>query len=45
LSKIEDGKSWLKRPKLYKRVVETHKKKKKKLVCGISFQKEWEWTA
>jgi len=24
----EDGKSWLRRPKLYKRVVEPHKKKK-----------------
>ena len=23
----EDGKSWLRRPKLYKRVVEQHKKK------------------
>jgi hypothetical protein len=29
LPEIEkDGKSWLKRPKLYKRVVEPHKKKK-----------------
>jgi hypothetical protein len=26
----EDGGSWLRRPKLYKRVVEPHKKKKKK---------------
>jgi len=26
----EDGKSWLRRAKLYKRVVEPHKKKKKK---------------
>jgi len=25
----EDGGSWLRRPKLYKRVVEPHKKKKK----------------
>jgi len=30
LPKIEDGKSWLRRPKLYKRIVEPHKKKKKK---------------
>jgi len=29
LPKIEDGKSWLRGPKLYKRVVEPHKKKKK----------------
>jgi len=29
LPKIEeDGKSWLRRPELYKRVVEPHKKKK-----------------
>jgi hypothetical protein len=27
----EDGGSWLRRPKLYKRVVEPHKKKKKKI--------------
>ena len=26
----EDGTSWLRRPKLYKRVVQPHKKKKKK---------------
>jgi len=28
----EDGKSWLIRPKLYKRVVEPHKKKKTTLL-------------
>jgi len=29
LPKIGDGKSWLREPKLYKRVVEPHKKKTK----------------
>ena len=28
----EDGKSWLRRPKLYKGVVEPYKKKKKKVL-------------
>ena len=30
MPKIEDGKSWLRRPKLYRGVVEPYKKKKKK---------------
>jgi len=35
LPKIEeDGKSCLRRPKLYKRVVEPHKKKKKKQITA-----------
>jgi len=29
----EDGKSWLRRPKLYKGVVEPYKKKKKIVFC------------
>jgi len=35
LPKIEeDGKSWLRRPKLYKGVVEPYKKKEKQYICG-----------
>jgi hypothetical protein len=33
LPKIEDEKSWLRRPELYKRVVEPHKKKKNPVIC------------
>jgi len=36
----EDGKSWLRRPKLHKRVVEPHKKKKKNIV-GPGFPTVW----
>ena len=32
----EDGKSWLRRPKLYKGVVEPYKKKKKIFVIVLS---------
>ena len=38
LPKIEeDGKSWLRRPKLYKRVVEQHKKKKNILYSSLFY--------
>ena len=34
MPKIEEaGKSWLRRPKLYKGVVEPYKKRKKKYIC------------
>jgi hypothetical protein len=36
LPKIEeDGKSWLRRPKLYKRVVQPHKKKKSRYITKV----------
>ena len=39
----EDGKSWLRRPKLYKRVVEPHKKQKKiRILCVEKFVGTWE---